>query len=111
MTNPLEIAFDKAMMGIYVRAKAEANYTASIFHRMLCERRGRATAKQLINEPTPSEGYTALWERDRLDLTVEAIVTDNSVWHPLFEPEELAKARKRLADYGYFSERSSIDIK
>ena len=53
MTNALEIAFDKAMMDIYVRAKAEANYTASIFHRMLCERRGLATAKQLINEPTP----------------------------------------------------------
>ena len=105
MTIDLEAAFDRAMMDIYVRAKTEANYTASIFHRMLSERRGRATAKQLINDRTPSEGYTALWERERLDLTVEAVVIDNPQWHPLFEPEELAKARKRLRDYGYFSQR------
>jgi hypothetical protein len=101
MTNSLEAAFDRAMMDIYVRAKAEANYTASIFHRMLCERGGLSTAKQLINERTPSEGYTALWERGRLDLTVEAVVTDSLVWHPLFEPDELQRARKRLRDYGY----------
>ena len=103
MPADIESAFDHAMMDIYVRAKAEANYTASIFHRMLCEQRGLATAKQLINESRPSEGYTALWERGRLDLTVEAIVTDNAKWHSLFEPEELTKARKRLSDYGYFS--------
>ena len=101
MANSLEAAFDRAMMDIYVRAKAEANYTASIFHRMLCDRGGLATAKQLINERTPSEGYTALWERGRLDLTVEAVVTDSSVWHPLFDTDELDRARKRLRDYGY----------
>jgi hypothetical protein len=83
MSVDLEAAFDRAMMDIYVRAKSEANYTASIFHRMLCERGGLATARQLINERTPSEGYTALWERGRLDLTVEAVVTDNRVWHDL----------------------------
>jgi|SRR5947209_14759627 len=105
MDNPLEAAFDKAMMDIYVRAKAEANYTASIFHRMLCERGGLATAKQLINERIPSEGYTALWERGRLDLTVEAVVTDSSVWYPLFEPDELDRARRRLRDYGYTDAR------
>jgi hypothetical protein len=37
-----------------------------------------------------SEGYTALWERGRLDLTVEALIHDNPQWHPLFTPEELA---------------------
>jgi hypothetical protein len=101
MSVDLAAAFDRAMMDIYVRAKSEANYTASIFHRMLCERGGLATARQLINERTPSEGYTALWERGRLDLTVEAVVTDNRVWHDLFESQELERARKRLSDYGY----------
>jgi len=101
MGSALETAFDRAMKDIYVRAKSEAKYTASIFHRMLCDRGGLATAKQLINDSTPSEGYTALWERGRLDLTVEAVVTNNGAWHPLFDKEELDKARKRLADYGY----------
>jgi hypothetical protein len=101
VSDPREAAFDRAMMDIYVRAKAEAGYTASIFHRMLCDRGGLATAKQLINDRKPSEGYTALWERGRLDPTVEAMVTDSKEWLSLFEPEELERARKRLADYGY----------
>jgi hypothetical protein len=108
--DPRETAFDQAMMNIYVRAKAEANYTASIFHRMLCDQGGLATAKQLINDRKPSEGYTALWERGRLDLTVEAVVTDTQEWHDLFEPEEIARARKRLADYGHSAkERASVE--
>ena len=94
--------FDKAMMDIYVTAKNEANYPATIFHRMLSEQRGLATAKRLINDRKVSDGYTALWERDRLDLTVEAVVFDNPKWHTLFEPEEIAKAQKRLQEYGYF---------
>ena len=102
----LEGEFDAAMMNIYLRAKAEANYTASIFHRMLSEKRGRLTAKQLINDLTVSPGYTALWERGRLDLTVEAVVVDNPRWHSLFEDAELVRAKKRLDDYGYFKRPS-----
>lgn len=95
----LEAQFDRAMVDVYVRAKNEAKYTASVFHRMLCERGGLATAKHLINDPTVSQGYTALWERGRLDLSVEAVVADNPSWHPLLDPEELERARKRLAKY------------
>ncbi|MGA9582822.1 MAG: hypothetical protein WBR13_12730 [Allosphingosinicella sp.] len=97
----LETEFDAAMMGIYVRAKAEAGYTASIFHRMLSEKREIQTAKQLINDINVSQGYTALWERGRLDLTVEAIVTDNPKWHSLFSEGELSRAHQRLIQYGY----------
>ena len=65
------------MMDIYVRAKIEAGYVATIFHRMLCDHGGLETARHLINDQTVSSGYTALWERKRLDLTVEAVVYDN----------------------------------
>jgi len=47
-----------------------------------------------------SEGYTALWERGRLDLTVEALIHDNPQWHPLFTPEELDICTERLTQYG-----------
>jgi hypothetical protein len=100
--SKLETEFDAAMMEIYVRAKAEANYVATIFHRMLMERRGLATAKQLINAAAVSDGYTALWERGRLDLTVEALVHDDSKWHPLFDADELNRAKRRLSEYHYF---------
>ncbi|MEO5493126.1 MAG: hypothetical protein ABIR08_03770 [Sphingomonas sp.] len=97
----IEAQFDLAMMEIYVRAKAEANYPASIFHRMLSEHGGLLTAKTLINANKVSDGYTALWERGRLDLTVEAVVTDDQKWWPLFDELELDTARKRLTQYGY----------
>jgi len=93
--------FDEAMFEIYRRAKSEAKYTANIFLQMLTDGGGQKTAKTLINAVKPSDGYTALWERKRLDLTVEAVVVDNERWHSLFTENELARARKRLADYHY----------
>ena len=97
----LEKQFDEAMFTIYRRAKDEAGYPANIFLGMLNNRGGRSTAKYLINAPKVSDGYTALYERGRLDLTVEALVIENKKWHELFEGEELVKARKRLIAYGY----------
>jgi hypothetical protein len=93
--------FDAAMFQIYRRAKSEAGYNANIFLRMINERGGLVTAKSLINSPKPSDVYTHLYERGRLDLTVEAIVVENKEWHPLFTDEELASAENRLRKYGY----------
>jgi hypothetical protein len=58
---------------------------------MLNERRGVPTAKYLINTPKASDGCTHLYERGRLDLTVEALVVENAKWHELFTDEELKK--------------------
>jgi hypothetical protein len=99
--QPLEKQFDAAMFEIYRRAKAEAGYTASIFLQMISDRGGLDTAKYLINARKPSDGYTHLYKRGRLDLTVEAMVVENQKWHQLFVPEELEKARRRLKEYGY----------
>ncbi|MFT0859455.1 hypothetical protein [Ancylobacter sp. G4_0304] len=97
----LEKQFDEEMMSIYRRAKSEARYTAIIFFDMLNRNGGLATAKYLINSPKVSDGYTALYERGCLHLTVEAVVIENTQWHRLFTPEELEKARKRLVAYQY----------
>lgn len=74
--------FDVAMFEIYQRAKSEAGYNANIFLKMLSDRGGLDTAKYLINSPKESDGYTALYERGRLDLTVEAMVIENNRWLP-----------------------------
>src|SRR5712691_3208474 len=94
-------AFDEAMFNIYRSAKSEANYNATIFLNMLHERGGLATAKYLINATKPSDGYTELYQRGRLDLTVEAMVVENKRWHSLFTADELEKAKNRLHAYGY----------
>jgi hypothetical protein len=97
----LETQFDQAMFEVYRRAKDEAKYNATIFLQMLTDEGGVRTAKALINAAKPSDGYTALYMRGRLDLTVEAVITDEVRWHSLFTEEELQRARKRLRDYRY----------
>lgn len=97
----LKKQFTQAMFTIYQRAKAEADYPATIFYKMVADKGGLETAKTLIKASKPSDGYAALWERGRLDLTVEAEVIENERWHQLFTPEERARARKRLTDYHY----------
>ena len=89
------------MFAIYREAK-DIGYAPSIFLRMLHEKGGLETARQLINAAQPSESYTRLWELRRLDLSVEAVVHDNEEWHDLFTQDELQRCEKRLVDYGYF---------
>ena len=97
----LEEEFDAEMLGIYEKALNDAGYRATRFLQMLHEHRGLQTALLLLHSPNVSEGYAALWERGRLDLTVEAVIHDNPRWHPLFELKDLEICSKRLADYGY----------
>jgi hypothetical protein len=96
----LEKQFHAAMLSIYTRAKAEAGYNATRFLGMVSEQGGYEAARALLHAATVSEGYTALWERQRLDLTVEALVLDPQ-WRDLFSPAEMAIARKRLSEYGF----------
>jgi len=67
---------------------------------MLSERGGFATARHLLQASTVLDGFTTLWERHRLDLTVEAVVLRQE-FAPLFTLQELEIARSRLEEYGY----------
>ena len=94
------MSFDAAMMNIYRRALDEAKYNATRFLRMLHEHGGLDTARILLHSSTVSDGYTALWERKRLDLTVEAMILQPE-WQQLFTDEERTIARERLSQYGF----------
>ena len=93
--------FDEAMHIVYQRALSEANYKATLFLGMLYAHRGLETALLLLHAPKVTDGYTALWERGRLDLTVEAVIHDNAKWHALFTEEELGICHNRLKEYRY----------
>jgi hypothetical protein len=92
--------FTEAMVDIYRRALRELDYRASRFLQMVTEHGGYETAMTLIHAPQPSEGYTALWERHRLDLTVEAVILLPE-WHDLFTDDDRRVARARLEQYDY----------
>jgi len=100
MTTKLKKSFHAAMIDVYVRAKSEAEYIASRFLTMVTEQGGYEAARTLLHASSVSDGYTALWERKRLDLTVEAVIL-RPEWHDLFSEEERNIARERLTQYGY----------
>jgi hypothetical protein len=94
--------FNAAMVELYHQAKRQAGYNATYFLRMVSETGGLATAQRLLHSPTASEGFTALWEKGRLDLTVEALVLQER-FVDLFTDEEREIARGRLAQRGYYA--------
>lgn len=92
--------FERAMHSIYDRARKEANYPAKHLLSMLAEHGALDTARRLLRAPVVSDGFAALGERGRLDLTVEVLVTDPR-YADLFTEEELETARHRLNQFGY----------
>lgn len=98
--NHVSAAFNDAMISIYTRAKEETGYVASYFIQMVSEPGGLEAARQLIRSPGPSEGFTTLWEKGRLDLSVEYHVLLPKFEH-LFDRREREIAYRRLKDYGF----------
>lgn len=92
-------ALDDAMREVYVRAKNEAGYNATDYLQMLSQQGGLGTAKRLLASNKLPSGFVALWERRRLDLTVENVVL-RPEFAEFFTDEELEVARNRLRDYG-----------
>ena len=95
-----ERRFHRAMISIYETAKRELGYNATRFLQMISEQGGLPTARQLLWSDAPSEGFTTLWERGRLDLTVEAHVLLDE-FKSLFSDQDRDQARSRLEAYGW----------
>ena len=96
----LERRFHEALLSLYKRAKAECGDNATRFLQMVNERGGLQTAHFLLHASSLSEGSTILWQKGRLDLTLEKLVLDRQ-WQELFSDEERGIARKRLSELGY----------
>ena len=86
-------------MDVYRKAQSECDYNVTYFLRMIGEHGGLETARQLLRKSEVSSGFTALWECERLDLSVEAVVLKEQ-GRPLSTDEELCTARTRLVDVG-----------
>jgi hypothetical protein len=98
--DQLEKSFQRAMVAVYEDAKRETGYNALRFLQMISNVGGVEAAKRLLHASHVSDGFTALWERKRLDLTVESVVL-RPEFADLFTDDELDLARRRLEDYGY----------
>lgn len=70
----LETAFHEAMLEIYERARRECRYRPTRFLQMVLANGDLSTAQALLASGGVSEGFTTLWEKGRLDLSLEALV-------------------------------------
>ncbi len=82
------------------RLKREINYNPTYFNRMVGELGPVEATKRLVRSSTPSDGFTHLWEHQRLNMTVEALVLLPG-YEDLFDDEERRLARLRLEAYRF----------
>jgi hypothetical protein len=99
-TSELEASFAHRMKDVYLRGRSEAGSNAPFFLNMLSQYGPLETAHKLLASPAISDGFADLWERGRLDLTVEAVVVEPQFFE-LFSENEIAVARRRLEQFGY----------
>lgn len=96
----LEDKFHDDMNNIYIIAKKELKYNASRFIQLVSKEGGLQAAKQLISKSGSTYGFEILWEHNRLDLSVEALVL-RPEYQTLFTEDEKEICRKRLNDFGW----------
>jgi hypothetical protein len=100
MNEELENQLKNELLEACRISREKFNYNPIRILQMLHEQKADEIAIQLITSPEPGEGFTKMWEKKALYLTVEAHVIKPE-YAPLFTHEVIEKARTRLHDYGY----------
>ena len=98
--EPLSQQFHQEMFAGIEASKKELHYTPTYFIRMVYEHGAVQTAKMLLGDPAVQEGLMKLYELNRLDLSMEAMVLDRK-YRSLFSYEERKVARQRLEKLDY----------
>lgn len=100
MTPTEDDEFTAFLRSKAMEAKVAFDYTPVSFLQMLGSSGGYQTVSALISRAKPSDGFITLWEAGRLDLSVEALITE-SRWRRCFEASLLSAAETRLLQAGY----------
>lgn len=100
----LEDQLTEALRGTYEAARSRG-YIATYFLQMLEEYGGRETAKRLLAVSEPQTGLYKLWELHLLNESMEAVVLQGR-FQSLFSEDDLAEARRRLDELGFFDSKT-----
>lgn len=96
----LEDELTVALRGTYEAAHSRG-YNPTYFIQMLEQHGGLETARRLLAGSEPQTGLFKLYELGLLDESMEVVVLRER-FAPLFTETELAEARHRLEELGYF---------
>ncbi len=97
----LETEFTIILRGSFENAR-DRGYVATYFLKMLEEYGGVETAKRLLAVSEPQTGLLRMWELNLLHESIEAVVLQER-FSSLFTEGEIAEARRRLDELGYFN--------
>jgi len=95
MTAKEDDEFTTFLRGKALEAKQAIKYSASHFLSMLGSIGGYQTVVTLLSQPNISDGFVKLYENQRLDLSVEALVIQ-SKWIKHFDERLVRAAKNRL---------------
>jgi len=93
--------FEKRVQ-IAIKEMIELGYKPKAFMSMIFESDTVTAVKKLLNSKKVSEGFIKLWEKGRLDLSMENIVYSEN-WGDLFTKEEINISEKRLKEYNFIN--------
>ncbi len=99
--NDLEEQLMQQCLDIYEQAKREI-YNARLFRSMLAQYGAKDTVTRLIESDKLSDGFIKLYEAQKLNLTVEALIYENEIYHDYLGDKLIERATKKLKSYGYF---------
>jgi len=84
-----------------IKKARDRGFTPTRFMQMLSEHGAVVTAKRLLATQEPQTGLFELYHLGLLNESMEAIVIKEK-YSALFAHEEIAEAKKRLEELGYF---------
>lgn len=95
-----DAGFASAVLVTMDRSVTELGYQPSSLRVMVNQHGAVGAARRLLEDRAVTDGFVLLWERQRLDLSVEALVCDQR-FDGLFTEAERAAAQERLDEFGY----------
>lgn len=99
VSNEDKQEFNRDMIDLYNQGK-KVGFNATRFLQMISEYGGYETACKLIAGRDDVSGFTELWDKNRLDLSMEYLVVHK--WAHIFTEEQVKICAKRLKILGAY---------
>ncbi|MEG1276469.1 MAG: hypothetical protein RSD26_00585, partial [Cellulosilyticaceae bacterium] len=93
-------AFHNDMINLYKRTNKELKYKSTKLLDMINKYGGYEAAIKFIKSESNKFDFTILWENERLDLSVEGLIT-NIKYRELFPDEVISFCDKKLKEYNF----------
>ena len=104
----LRQTFHEELLGLYKRTVKELKYKSPRLLEMMNKYGGYEAVIKILPTDAHTFDFTLLWEQERLDLSIEALVTKER-YKTLFPEDVITFCQKRLDEYNYAPKKLKED--